>query len=71
MDDAFLGTEPSQLRVGREPPPEAGEVGGDVVERAADDEMAERFDRGGAHFVAAPDRERQPVAFERRRRSAE
>ena len=64
MDDALLGTEPSQLRIGGETPPEAGEVRGDVVEPLADDEMAERVDRRGADFVAAPDRERQPVALE-------
>ena len=69
VDDALLGPEPSQLRIGREPPPEPGEVGRDVVEPLADDEMAERVDRRRADFVAAPDRERQPVPFERRRRS--
>ena len=38
----------------------------DVMSRevAADDEMPERLDGGGAHFVAAADRERQAVPFE-------
>ncbi len=31
---------------------------------AADDEMPERLDRRGAHFVAAADGERQAVPFE-------
>ena len=64
MDDALFRAEPAQLRVGREAPPEAGEVGRDVVEALADDEVTERVDRRGAHFVAAPDRERQAVPFE-------
>ena len=64
MDHAFLRTEPAQLRVACEPPPERREVRGDVVEPLADDEMAKRIDRGGAHFVASADRERQAMPFD-------
>ena len=34
-------------------PPERAEIGGEFLERLADDEMAEGFDRGCAHLVAA------------------
>ena len=42
----------------------AGEVGRDLRERATDDERAKRLNRQRADFVAAADRERQPVPFE-------
>ena len=42
----------------------AAEIGGEVLERSADDVMTEGFDCGGANLVAAPNRKRQPVAFE-------
>ena len=64
MDHAFFRAQPAQLRIGREPPPEPGKVGGHVSQRQPDDEVAERFDRRDAHLVAAADRERQTVSLE-------
>src|SRR5262249_23704800 len=52
-----------QLRVGRQPAPERREIGGDVLQPPADDEMAGRVDGGGAHFVAAAARGRQALGF--------
>ena len=52
MDDAFLGSQPAQLRVVRQLAPEAREVGRDVVQAAADDKVTKRIDRGDDHFVA-------------------
>ncbi len=57
MDDAFLGSEPAQLAVIREAPPERGAVGDDLVEFQADNERRELLDRGAAQVVPAPDRE--------------
>ena len=64
VDHALLRAEPSQLRVGGEPPPETGEVGGDPGQRLPDDEVTERLDRRDAHLVAAPDRECQSMPLE-------
>ena len=64
VDDALLGPQPAQLRVAGKPSPEAAEVLGDLVQREAHDVITERFDRRRAHLVAAPDREREPVALE-------
>ena len=64
MDDAFLGSEPTQLRVAGERPPEAGEIRPDVLERAADHERREGADCLGANLVATADRECKPVAFD-------
>ncbi len=64
MNHALLGPEPAKLRIGRQPPPEAGEVGGDVVQPLADDQVTKGLDRRGADFVPAPDREREPVSLD-------
>jgi hypothetical protein len=66
MNDALFGTEPSQLGIRGQTPPESGKIRGDVVEPTADDEVAERLDAGGADFVAAADGKRQAVALEAR-----
>ena len=62
MHDAFLGPEPAELILGDEAAPEPGEVAGDPLERAPDDERLERADRCDADLGAATVRERQAVA---------
>ena len=66
MDDALLRSQPAQLRIGRQPAPEAGEVSRDRFKALADDEMPEGVDRRHHHFVAAADGERQAVSLEPR-----
>ena len=60
----FSGPSQRSCESRRQPAPEAGEVARDVLERAADDEVAERVESPRRTFVAAADRERQSVAFE-------
>ena len=69
VDDTLLGTEPAQLRVAGQLAPERAEIGGEIVERPADDVMTERLDRRDADLVAAADREGEAVTFDGRRRS--
>ena len=64
MDDAFLRTEPTKLRIVGEMTPETGEVRRDVREPPAEDDMTKRLDRRHDHFVAAADRERQTMTLE-------
>ena len=64
MHDALLGTQPAQLRIARQPPPETAEVLGDLVERQADDVMPESLYRRGADVVASSDGERESVTLE-------
>ena len=62
VDDALLGSEPAELVLGGEAAPEAGEVAGDALERAAHHERLERTDRGDADLGATAVREREPMA---------
>ena len=64
MDDAFLRTEPAQLRVGDEAAPQSSEVCDELVDGRADDVGRERVDGGDADLRAPADREREPVAGE-------
>ena len=64
MDRALLGSDPSQLRVGDEAPPEAAHVLADAVERPADHERLERADRRNADFGAPAAREGEAVTLE-------
>jgi hypothetical protein len=62
VDNALLGAEPPQLAVGNEVAPEAGHVGGDPFQGAADHVMRQQIDRLDAQLVPATDGEGQPVA---------
>ena len=64
VNDALLGSEPSQLRLTRQAVPELSEIGRDVAQRPPDDQMPERFDRRGTDFISASDREREAVSLE-------
>jgi hypothetical protein len=64
MHDALLRAEPSQLGIRRERAPESSGVARKLGERPADDEMFEGEDRGHTYFIAAADREGEPVALE-------
>jgi hypothetical protein len=64
VHDALLGAEPAQLRIVRERAVDVAQRRERLLEREAGDERLERADRGDLHVVAAPDREREPVALE-------
>ena len=64
VDDTLLRTEPAQLAVRDEAPPEATHVGDDRLETPADHERLERANRRDAHLRPATTRERQPVTFD-------
>ncbi len=59
----FSGPEPTQLGIVREASQKAAGPSDDLVNRFPDDEGLQRPDRLDDHFVAAPDRERESVAF--------
>ena len=64
MHDAFLGSEPAQLRIAGKPPPEAAEVFSDLVQGETDDVIAKGLDGGRADVVAAPNREGESMSFD-------
>ena len=64
VDDTLLRTEPAQLAVRDEAPPEATHVGDDRLETPPDHERLERANRRDAHLRTATTRERQPVTFD-------
>ena len=71
VNHALLGSEPSQLRLACQAVPELAEIGRDVAQGPPDHQMPERFDRGGTDLIAAPDREREAMSLESRRRFSE
>ena len=68
VDHALLGAEPAELPFGREASPEAAEVGGDLLERAADHEVLERAHGRDDDLGPAPVREGETVALDALRR---
>src|SRR5262249_5719607 len=66
MDHALVGTEPAQLALVGEAPMEAGEVGGDLLEVAADGEERQGVGCGADELVAPADGEAEPVTGDTR-----
>ena len=63
VDDALLRSEPTELTVVGQPPPEDRTFSGQLVERAAHHERRQRLDGGAAQVVAPPDGEGHPDAL--------
>ena len=61
VDHALLRSQPAQLAVGDESPPQPSEVCDELLDRRPDHVRRERLDRGDADLGAAADREREPV----------
>ena len=65
MDRAFLGTDPAELAVAGDVPPELAEVRGDGGERTSDDQRRERADGGNNDLIPSTNGEGEPVALMR------
>src|SRR5262249_31238826 len=64
MDDALLRSDPSQLRVGRQSPPERGHVRADALERDTSHHRREGPYAGDTQLSATAQRECESVASE-------
>ena len=64
VNDALLRPEPAKLRFTGKRSPERRRFRDDLLEGAADDEVAKRSNRLGADFVATADREREAMPLD-------